>query len=126
MSMTFSIQGLGEEHGYELPCTACGVSLLGALEPGERRHLDCRVCLGYGGPEELPKVRHELNVHNGNGVALLAALGLPTEAAGEVGARDLLVSLELRGDHPTVARYRETLERIASRAAKYDRPVVWA
>lgn len=127
MSLTFSIEGLSEEHGYELPCKGCGVSLVEALEPGEKRHLDCRACGGYGGAAEqdMPKPRHELNVNNGRGAALLWALGLPVVPSGEVDPRDLLVALEGRGGHAAVAGYRRILERIATRAASYHRLVVW-
>lgn len=128
MSMTFAIEGLSEEQGYELPCKGCGVSLMGALEPGEQRHLDCRVCGGYGGAadEDMPKARHELNVNNGNGAALLRALGLPDSQDGAADPRDILTALALRGEDEAVARYRATLERIASRAVKYNRAVVWS
>jgi hypothetical protein len=126
MSMTFRVEGLDEERGYELPCKGCGVSLVGAMEPGEQRHLECRVCSGYGGAADadLPRPRHELNVHNGNAAALLSLLQLDP-AAGEADPVDLLVKLSLvrvprcHEDHVAV------LSRIATRARKYSRKVVW-
>jgi hypothetical protein len=126
VSFTFSIEGVGEEHGHELPCKGCGVSLLGALEPSERRHLDCPVCLGYGGAadEDLPKVRYELHVHNGNGAALLSLLQLDL-AAGQADPVDLLVKLTLARIPRCHEAHAEALSRIATQARKYSRNVVW-
>jgi len=127
MSMTFSISGISEEHGYELPCKGCGVSTRAAMEPAEQRHRECRICCGYGGAADadLPRPVFELNVANGHGCEALRALGLPTRTAGLVPAQDLLVALVLRGGS-LKARYRSALQRIATQAAKYGRPVIWS
>lgn len=116
MSLTFSIDGIREENGHDLPCPDCGLTL--ADPHGDP---DC-TCMGYGGPEVLPQPRFELNVSNGNGCDLLRILGVPATCVGELDPRDLLVALEL---HDVRDRYREVLRRIAEQAVKYDRKVVW-
>lgn len=122
MSVTFRIEGIEEEHGYELPCPTCGRSTLDAMGP---EHVPCSACDGYGGPAELPRPRFELNVHSGNGAALLRLLQLPDEPAGSVDARDLLVKLTLANCPRAHEQHFAALSRIATQAARYDRPVLW-
>lgn len=145
MSVTFSIQGIHEEDGYELPCPSCGQSMRDCMDP-ERRDYDCTACMGYGGPAEMPQPQFELNVANTNALALLAFLGLPAECCGDADPQDILTALALRYDsHAELAtdtvvdgnvthvgrspfqcaRYLEQLTKIATKAAKYDRRVVW-
>lgn len=126
MSATFSIEGITEEAGYELPCEACGVSLYGALDPRESRHLDCPACLGYGGPVDIPKAQFELNVHNQNCAALLRLVGLESAPEGAADPRDILTKLALVEVPQELATQAAKLAKIASKAAKYDRRVVWA
>lgn len=147
MSFTFSIAGIEEEHGYELPCPDCGLSLDSAALPEnqDRRNPDCS-CFGHGGPEELPAPQFELNVATANGIALLRFLGLETAEYGEVDPADLLTALALKQDHADlltvpyshdarvidggrsqnqVERYFAKLTKIAAKAAEFDRMVVW-
>ena len=142
MSITFSIQGIEEETGDELPCAQCGLSFRDNRS-GKHSPMEC-LCMGYGGPEELPQPQFSMNVANGNGYAILDALNLPVECYGEADPRDILARLECLqpGELVTpdvdagvvfyagrsaeqVARYRDQLRKIASKAAKYDRKVVW-
>lgn len=120
MSVTFSIEGIREEAGYELPCPDCGLSLDNA-HLHDDRDFDCS-CMGYGGPRELPQPRFELNVHNGNAVAILGHLGLDA-MAGDVDPRDVLSVLTQR---PLEREHHNTvLMRIARQAVKYDRQILW-
>ena len=149
MSVTFRVHGLEEEHGYDLPCPTCGLSIEAVIERESRgipRPFDC-ACQGYGGPptEDLPSPRYELNVANGNADALLRWLDLEGENACDGAvllcrlaikrpSAGLLVQAVERGARWTehgrtpeqVARYVEALERIASRAAKWDTVVEWS
>jgi len=148
MSITFSIEGIREEQGYELPCTGCGVSAIAALTTGETRHRECPVCDGYGGAsgEDQPQPRYELNVANLNGAELLDFLGLPVGYSGEVPGAAMVLSLACNsarryklcrdtvqdGNVITHGRNREqvdyyfrVLNRIAKKATQYNRNVVW-
>ena len=153
MSITFSIQGIHEEDGDELPCAQCGLSFRDNRS-GKHSPMEC-LCMGYGGAEELPQPQFSMNVANGNGYAILDALNLPVECYGEADPRDILARLDAAQiptiepsveQHPVVsyegvrdgvrifnggrsteqvARYRDQLRKIASKAAKYDRKVIW-
>lgn len=142
MSVTFSVEGLEEERGFDLPCPDCGISIGEALQ--NRPSLDCS-CGGYGGPEKLPIPRHELNVANGNAAAILRHLALesddPRYLFGGADPKDILTAMETRhwiglvspdrrlgpntikcGRTPDQASgYYRTLRRIAKKAAKYGR-----
>jgi len=143
--MTFSIEGIEEETGDSLPCPDCGLSNYdNRVKPGASP-MDCS-CMGYGGPEQMPVPQFELNVANVNGADLLRHLGLPAECYGEADPQDILTALALRhGSNDLlesedrsegnvhecgrsadqVARYMAKLEKIAVKAAKYDRKVIW-
>lgn len=142
MTITFSIEGIEEEHGYELPCPDCGLSMDDAVG---RKHgdPDCS-CLGYGGPDKMPEVRYELNVSNANAGPLLDHLGIEFDHCGAVDPREVLAALAVRSpaeltspaSHApgwfngartprTVAHYYARLTRIAKMAIKYERRVVW-
>lgn len=123
VSVTFRIDGIDEEKGYELPCPMCGRSILDAMGPEQ---VPCTACDGYGGPAELPRPRFELNVHNGNAAALLRLLQLGSEPAGSVDPRDLLVKLSLVGDVREHKQHFAALSRIATQAVRYERLVVWS
>ena len=122
MSVTFRIDGIEEEQGYELPCPSCGRSIRDAIGT---EHVPCTACDGYGGPAELPRPRFELNVHNGNAAALRHLLQLDGGPAGSVDARDLLVKLSLAKCPPEHQDHFATLSRIATQAARYGREIVW-
>lgn len=144
MTISFSIDGIEEEHGYDLPCPDCGLTLSDA-HLDDDRNFDCS-CYGYGGPEKLPEPQFYLNVSTENGVALLRHLGLPAEEFGQVDPQDLLTALaikegqddllmcsgEFRGRNflggrtaSQVERYRSKLTKIATKASDYGRDVVW-
>lgn len=143
MSITFSIEGIEEETGNELPCPKCGVSLATACLP-ENHSNECELCQGYGGPAQLPEPQFELNVANGNGYALLEWMGLGAECAGDAHPWAILIALNTQDASPLqsvdvdagvvhycgrtaeqVARYVEKLRKIALKASDYDRKVVW-
>jgi len=147
MTITFSIEGIQEETGDELPCLSCGETLLGAMHKANGdRNEDCPACFGYGGPETVAEPRFELNVSNVNAGALLRHLGIEFDYCGEVSPQDLLTALAVRSSDELmveaphsegnwhyggrsaeqVARYVAKLEQIATMAAKYDRRVVWS
>lgn len=95
MSITFSIEGIHEEDGTDLPCPDCGLSLATAhLHP--QRNFDCS-CGGYGGPEELPEPQFQLNLSNGNGMALLRFLELGSDPYGAAEADHVLFQLAIKG-----------------------------
>lgn len=121
MSVTFRIEGLSEEDGSDLPCPDCGLTLSDAhLRPD--RNFDCS-CMGYGGPEELPLPRYELNVHEGHAADILSHLGLHYTIGSE-SPHSILATLALR---PLPNRaHGVTLLRIASKAAQYGRLVIWS
>jgi hypothetical protein len=140
MSVTFSIDGIEQETGHDLPCPDCGTTLATGGGPD-----DCS-CYGYGGPERLPFATFELNVANENAIALLRFLGLPDEYCGSVDATDLLGRLSIKRasvdllvepgsvdgrvisvgrNRAQVERYLDRIERIATQAQKYARNVVW-
>lgn len=121
MTITFRVDGLNEETGHDLPCPDCGLTLATA-HLSEHQDPDCS-CLGYGGPDVLPAPRYALNVATVNGVDLLRALGLPGTSVGSADPRDILTALVT--SEGIEDRYREILERIAVRAARWDRAVVW-
>jgi hypothetical protein len=144
MSLTFSIEGIQEEKGYELPCRGCGMTIMQAIGQHE-----CAVCSGYGGAadEDMPKVRYELNVANLNGYALLNFLDLPLDASGAVKGIDLVLRLAIVKhsryelcrpaqrsgnvftgglERPQVDNYFRVLTRIARQAMRYRRNVIWS
>jgi len=143
MSITFSIEGIEEETGDELPCPQCKLSFRDNRS-GKHSPMEC-LCMGYGGPEQLPQPQFEMNVANGNAYALLEAIGQTPDYCGEVDPRDVLVglerlqpgALESADEQPAanvycagrsseqVARYVAQLRKIALKARKYDRRVVW-
>lgn len=125
VSLTFKIDGIDEEHGYELPCPTCKRSTIDAVSgvPGD---VDCPTCDGYGGPAELPEPRFELNVANAHGAELLQRLGIPGDCTGSVDPRDVLTALAMRpGVSERERRYDVVLSRIATMAVRYGRHVVW-
>lgn len=146
MSITFSVEGIEEEHGYDLPCPDCGLSMddVVAIPGGSYVNAKCS-CLGYGGPDKMPVVRYELNVSNVNAAALLDHLGIELDHCGAVEPLDVLAALAVRDPaellrtvthrdggwigNPrsvmTVAHYYERLTRIAKMALEYRRRVVW-
>lgn len=123
MSLTFRIEGIEEEHGYDLPCPACGRSILAAVAAAER--VECAACDGYGGPAELPQPQFELHVHGGNAAALFALLQLDATVPG-VDPADLLVKLTLAACPPEHERHFAKLSQIATKARRYNRAVVWS
>lgn len=135
MSLTFSIEDLHEEHGYDLPCPTCGLSTIAAMALPATAPTTCEVCGGYGGPadEHMPRPQFELNVSNVNGALLLEALDLDEEPSGAVEPTDLLRELAIkyqrRGDVfplPQADAYWAQLRRIATKARQYSRRVVWS
>lgn len=143
MSITFSIEGIEEENGSELPCPDCGVSLAKACLP-ENHSNTCELCQGYGGPAQLPEAQFELNMANGNAYAVLEWMGLGAECAGDAHPWAILLALNTQDASPLeavdvdagvvlysgrtreqVARYITKLRKIAHKAAKYNRKVVW-
>jgi hypothetical protein len=122
MTLTFRIDGIEEEQGHDLPCPDCGLTLANAHLHHDR-DFDCS-CMGYGGPQELPTPRYELNVANMNGWDILVSLGFEADHCGTLDPRDLLTALTLRGRNLN-ERYVTVLERIARQAVRYDRTVVW-
>lgn len=123
MSLTFRIDGIEEEQGFDLPCPACGRSILDATTGPE--HVPCAACDGYGGPAELPQPQFELHVHGGNAAALFALLQLDATAPG-VDPADLLVKLTLAACPPEHERHFAKLSQIATKARRYNRAVVWS
>lgn len=153
MSITFSIQGLEEEDGLDLPCEMCGCRLDRSCG-----HFDCQ-CGGYGGPKNFPRPRYELNVANTNGLALLRFLNMDAEYYGSIDPDPMLAALAARRlsadelvEEPTVERltrlspqgidqgplihhcgrtrdqvdrYLEVLTRIAKMAKRIGREIVW-
>lgn len=147
MSITFSIQGIEEERGYELLCPDCGLSIISASLPenADRRDPDCS-CGGYGGPDTLPEPRFSMNLSNTNALELLSHLGLDVDYVGSADPQDILTALAIKEGQddllvsPTeqegnvvrcgrtaeqVASYIERLTRIAAKAAEYGRRVIW-
>ena len=123
MSVTFRVHGIGEEQGYELPCPFCKRSMRDVVASTE--HVPCTECDGYGGPPELPQPQFELNVHQGNAGALLRLLQLDNAPAGSVDPVDLLVKLSLTPCPAAHERHFAQLAKIAKKARRYERSVVW-
>ena len=125
MSTTFTIDGIEEENGYELPCPACGHSLMSAANLSEPPN--CSACLGYGGPDDMhmPVPQFVLNVHNGNARKLFDLLQLDPES-GQVEAGDLLFRISMVNCPEAHDGHIAKLVKIAEKARKYDRPVVWS
>lgn len=146
MSVTFSVEGLEEEHGYDLPCPDCGDSMMTAVARSVPLR-DCS-CMGYGGPIELPRPRFEMNLTNRNALVLLEWLDLPVQDGtleGATDGQDLLTTLAVKETSQLVellaaardefdvqqdvarlaVRYVRLLSRIAQRAAKWGRSVIW-
>jgi hypothetical protein len=96
MSVTFCVEGLNEDTGYNLPCPECGLSPLQASQTDDKNE-DC-LCMGYGGPEHLPVPQHELNVANINAHALMTMLDLDSHPCGAIQPQDLLAKLSIYGD----------------------------
>lgn len=97
---------------------------MGTAHLHPERDFDCSYG-GYGGPEELPESRFEMNLNNGNAAELLRTLGLEDSFEGSADRRDVLCALALHGGLISV-RYLAGLERIAKMAVKYDRSVIWS
>lgn len=141
MSVTFSIEGIEEETGYELPCEVCGRKL-----GHDDAMADCSACYGFGGPSNMPQPRFVLNIANGNAMDLLEYLGLYCDYAGSIDPG--LLDEKLREFPPNefeapnrqlkanvtqcgrtkdqVDRYWRVLRRICKQAKKYSRKVVWS
>ena len=139
MSITFSIEGIEQDTGLELPCPSCGLRLADEND----YESDC-VCMGYGGPPDIPIARFEMNLANGNAEALLTHLGFRVNDFGAP-ATDVIVALESNPRYPLITSdkwrglrsvicgrtreqvqlYYETLRRIALKAQQYSRAVVW-
>lgn len=146
MTITFQIEGIEQEDGDELACPDCKLSMRdNRVKPGASP-MDCS-CYGYGGPAVMPVPQFELNVSNVNGADLLRFLGVEFDYCGDIDPRDLLTALaNSHGNHyqlevdPTsegnvyymgrstdqVARNMAKLEKIATKAVKYGRRVVWS
>jgi len=142
MSITFSIQGIEEEHGYELPCPDCGLSMRD-VSAGKSSPPDCS-CMGYGGPDQLPVPRYELNISNFNAAALFSHLRIEFDDCGTIDPREILTALAvypaqalISSDESssnlimcgrsadTVKHYYDRLTRISQMALEYGRNVVW-
>ena len=137
MSVTFRIEGIEEEDGDELPCPACGCSMRDMrMVVGPRAH--CDTCSGYGGPERMPVPQFELNVANANAATLLRFLQLDVEVCGgELEPEQLLQVLAVKEGRAIeladcgvlstdqVARYWRMLRKIARKAMRYQRRVIW-
>lgn len=145
MTISFSIDGIEEEHGYELPCPDCGLSLANAHLHHDR-DFDCS-CMGYGGPDKMPTPKFWLNVATENGLELLEHLGLPRTSEGQVKPHDLLTALAIKEGQDDlltlplshdgrfthngrsldqVGRYMVKLTELANKAAEYGSLVVWS
>lgn len=121
MTVTFSIDGIEEENGGDLPCPDCGLTLASP----ERGDPFCS-CLGYGGPEQLPTPRFELNVSNVHAAELLESLDLACGLyQGDLEPREVLLALALRSPScDRTRRYHVVLARIATKAEQYSRRIL--
>jgi len=125
-TVSFFIQGIHFETGRELPCSVCGVT--GHETLGKARELleHCPGCGGYGGVtiDQSPFI---LTVSDlmANEIVCRLRLGVQVGCSGSTSPEWVLKHLPARPMGPGHSYWLPRLRRIAIKAQKYRRWVVW-